>query len=51
MSEIQYEKFGDLISEAASIAAEELGRNIPEPEAREFSKEHEDAIRKILNKE
>lgn len=40
-----------LIAEAASKAVENLGRNIPEPEAAEFSKEHEAAMRKLFGKE
>lgn len=41
----------DIIDEAASIAAENLGKNIPEPEAAVFSKEHENAMQKIFRKE
>lgn len=41
----------DIIDEAASIAADNLGRNMPEPEAVEFSKEHEDAMREIFRRE
>lgn len=43
--------FDDIIAEAASIAAENLGRDLPEPEAVEFSKEHEAAMQKIFRKE
>jgi hypothetical protein len=43
--------FDDLVDEAASIVTERLGRNIPEPETIEFSKEHENAMRKIFRKE
>lgn len=43
--------FDELIDEAASIAAENLGKNMPEPEAIEFSKEHENSMRKIFRKE
>lgn len=43
--------FDDIIDEAASIVAENLGADMPEPEPREFSKEHEAAMRKIFRKE
>lgn len=43
--------FDELIDEAASIVAENLGKNMPEPEAIEFSKEHENTMRKIFRKE
>ncbi len=41
----------EIIDEAASIAAENMGRNIPEPDSVEFSREHEAAMRKIFRKE
>ena len=41
----------DIIDEAASIAAEDLGKNMPEPETVVFSKEHEEAMRKLFRKE
>ncbi len=43
--------FDDIIGEAASIAAENLGRNLPEPETVEFSRKHEEAMRKLFRKE
>ena len=43
--------FDDIIAEATSIAAENLGRNMPEPEAIKFSKEHEEAMQKLFRKE
>jgi len=43
--------FDVIIAEAASIAAENLGRNMPEPEAAEFSKEHEATMQKLFSKE
>ncbi len=42
---------GDLIDEAASIAADELGRELTDPEDVEFSKEHENAMRKLFRNE
>ena len=41
----------DIIEKAAIIAAENLGKNMPEPEKVEFSKEHEEKMRKIFKKE
>ena len=41
----------EIIDEAASIAAEDLGKNMPEPETVVFSKEHEEAMRKLFRKE
>lgn len=41
----------DIIEEAAIIAAENLGENMPEPEKVEFSKEHEEKMQNIFRKE
>ncbi len=41
----------DLIDKAAPIAAEELGMELPDPDDVEFSKEHENAMRKLFRKE
>ena len=41
----------DIIDEAANKAAENLGNNLPEPEIIEFSKEHEEAMKRIFKKE
>jgi hypothetical protein len=41
----------DIIEKAAITAAENLGKNMPEPEKVEFSKEHEEKMRKIFKKE
>lgn len=43
--------FDEVIDEAAIIAAENLGQNLPEPEKVEFSKEHERKMSKIFKKE
>lgn len=43
--------FEELIDEAANIAAENLGKSIPEPKKVEFSKEHEEKMKKLFKKE
>lgn len=43
--------FDDIVNEAASIATENIGRNMVEPEAVEFSKEHEAEMQRIFRKE
>ena len=43
--------FDNLIDEAAHVAAENLGKNMSDPEIIEFSKKHEEVMKKIFKKE
>ena len=40
-----------LIHDASNIAAENLGKDMPEPEKAEFSKEHEEEMKKMFKRE